>query len=172
MVHIFFVVMTLLSQIHFPQEVPPANKFPKKIPSIKLQKILLRRTTPILHPLPKKRQVGSFGITKAKILRFGWEFHGTPGDKIRAADGGQVIFSGWIYEYGYSVLIKSDKDFIFFYTGNIYSSVQVGDVVAKGSFLGKVRNEGNVFFAVFCKGWPIDPQYLLHTGDWWNLKQQ
>ena len=79
-----------------------------------------------------------------------------------AANGGEVIFAGWYYNYGYTVKIQHDNGLVTVYAHLESVSVEVGQRVAAGQEIGKVGNTGNSFgphlhFEVIKNGVKVNP---------------
>ncbi|MFH1684371.1 MAG: peptidoglycan DD-metalloendopeptidase family protein [Candidatus Margulisiibacteriota bacterium] len=89
--------------------------------------------------------------------------HGTP---IRAADAGEVIFSGWWDGYGKAVVIDHGRKTttVYGHMSRIYKGV--GAIVAKGQIIGLVGSTGystgpHLHFEVRKNGKPVDPIKFL-----------
>jgi murein DD-endopeptidase MepM/ murein hydrolase activator NlpD len=105
---------------------------------------------------------------------FGWRrsFHtgldiaakyGTP---IKAADTGEVIFSGWWDGYGKAIVIDHGRKrtTVYGHMSRLYE--QVGSIVAKGQVIGLVGSTGystgpHLHFEVRQSGKPVNPQGFL-----------
>ena len=114
--------------------------------------------------------------------RFGWRRHplwggrnrhtgidiaGKYGTPIRAADSGEVIFSGWWDGYGKAVVIDHGRNTttVYGHLSRIYK--KVGAVVAKGQTVGLVGSTGystgpHLHFEVRNNGKPVDPMTYLN----------
>ncbi len=108
---------------------------------------------------------------------FGWRFHpilktnklhtgidiGAPnGAKIVAADGGTVIFSGWLGAYGNAIIIDHGAGMSTLYGHQSELLVSVGENVAKGQTIGKVGSTGwstgaHLHFEIRNNGTPVNP---------------
>ena len=89
--------------------------------------------------------------------------HGTP---VKAADSGEVIFSGWWDGYGKAIVVDHGRrtTTVYAHLSRIYK--QVGAVVAKGQVLGLVGSTGystgpHLHFEVRKNGKPVNPIKFL-----------
>jgi lipoprotein NlpD len=87
---------------------------------------------------------------------------GRPGDPVRAAATGRVVYAGTgIEAYGPLVIIKHDDTLITAYGQNSRLLVQEGDAVAQGQPIGEVGTDNNgvpsIQFEVRKDGKPVDP---------------
>jgi murein DD-endopeptidase MepM/ murein hydrolase activator NlpD len=89
--------------------------------------------------------------------------YGTP---IRAADAGEVIFSGWWDGYGKAIVINHGRSTttVYGHMSRIYR--KVGDTVSKGQTVGLVGSTGystgpHLHFEVRKKGKPVNPMPFL-----------
>ena len=89
--------------------------------------------------------------------------HGTP---IRAADAGEVIFSGWWDGYGKAIVIDHGRrtTTVYGHMSRIYK--KVGAIVAKGQTIGLVGSTGystgpHLHFEVRKNGKPVNPIKFL-----------
>ena len=88
---------------------------------------------------------------------------GTP---VHAADGGVVVWSGWMGGYGYAVVIDHGNGLSTLYGHNSELSVDEGQSVAKGQVISYAGSTGNstgphVHFEVRANGDPVDPMGYL-----------
>jgi murein DD-endopeptidase MepM/ murein hydrolase activator NlpD len=90
--------------------------------------------------------------------------YGTP---IRAADAGEVIFSGWWDGYGKAVVVDHGRSTttVYAHMSRIYR--KVGNTVAKGQTVGLVGSTGystgpHLHFEVRKKGKPVNPMPFLN----------
>jgi len=89
--------------------------------------------------------------------------HGSP---IRAADAGEVIFSGWWDGYGKAIVISHGRGLstVYGHMSRLYK--QEGDVVAQGQIIGLVGSTGystgpHLHFEVRENGKPVNPMRYL-----------
>ena len=88
---------------------------------------------------------------------------GTP---VHAADGGVVVWSGWMGGYGYAVVIDHGNGLSTLYGHNSELAVDEGQSVAKGQVISYAGSTGNstgphVHFEVRLNGDPVDPMGYL-----------
>ena len=88
---------------------------------------------------------------------------GTP---VHAADGGVVVWSGWMGGYGYAVVIDHGNGLSTLYGHNSELAVDEGQSVAKGQVISYAGSTGNstgphVHFEVRANGDPVDPMRYL-----------
>lgn len=88
---------------------------------------------------------------------------GTP---VHAADGGVVVWSGWMGGYGYAVVIDHGNGISTLYGHNSELAVDEGQSVAKGQVISYAGSTGNstgphVHFEVRVNGDPVDPMGYL-----------
>ncbi len=78
----------------------------------------------------------------------GRSFHGgidianSYGTDIVAADGGEVIYAGWMSGYGYLVQIDHQNGYVTYYGHNSSLEVKVGDKVFKGQHIAEMGSTG------------------------------
>ena len=78
----------------------------------------------------------------------GRSFHGgidianSYGTDIVAADGGEVIYAGWMSGYGYLVQIDHQNGYVTYYGHNSSLEVGVGDKVYKGQHIAEMGSTG------------------------------
>ena len=130
---------------------------------------------------PSWAPTGTFGkptsgtITSDYGYRYifgGSSFHGgidianSYGTDIVAADGGEVIYAGWMSGYGYLVQIDHQNGYVTYYGHNSSLLVSVGDKVYKGQHIAEMgstgRSTGNhCHFEVRYNGERQDPMDYL-----------
>ncbi|MFL9962906.1 peptidoglycan DD-metalloendopeptidase family protein [Paraburkholderia sediminicola] len=95
---------------------------------------------------------------------------GRPGDPVKAAATGRVVYAGsGIEAYGPLIIIKHDDSLITAYGQNSTLLVKEGDAVAQGQTIGEVgvdsRGVASIQFEVRQNGQPVDPlAWLPKTG--------
>ena len=101
----------------------------------------------------------------------GIEIGGKPGDPIRAAADGKVMYAGTgLNEYGSLIIVQHNKDFLTAYAHNRKLLVKTGDIVRRGQQIAEMGSENNsrvsVLFELRRDGKPIDPMPFLphHRG--------
>ncbi|MDE1179718.1 peptidoglycan DD-metalloendopeptidase family protein [Paraburkholderia sp.] len=87
---------------------------------------------------------------------------GKPGDLVKAAAAGRVVYAGTgIEAYGPLIIIKHDDSLITAYGQNGTVLVREGDAVTQGQAIGEVGNDGqgggSIQFEVRKDGHPVDP---------------
>ncbi|MBN3845818.1 peptidoglycan DD-metalloendopeptidase family protein [Paraburkholderia sp. Ac-20342] len=92
----------------------------------------------------------------------GIEIGGKPGDPVRAAADGKVMYAGTgLNGYGSLIIVQHNKDFLTAYSHNRKLLVKMGDVVRKGQQIAEMGDESNsrvsVGFEVRHDGKPVDP---------------
>jgi lipoprotein NlpD len=99
----------------------------------------------------------------------GIEIGGKPGDPVRAAADGKVVYAGTgLNEYGSLIIVQHNKDFLTAYSHNRKLLVKMGDIVRRGQQIAEMGSENNsrvsVGFELRRDGKPIDPMpYLPHS---------
>jgi len=88
------------------------------------------------------------------------------GDAVVAADGGVVIFSGWMGGYGKAVIIQHGNNISTLYGHNSELLVSEGQRVRKGEIISRAGSTGNstgphLHFEVRENGSPVDPMGYL-----------
>ncbi|MFM0649177.1 peptidoglycan DD-metalloendopeptidase family protein [Paraburkholderia bryophila] len=98
----------------------------------------------------------------------GIEIGGKPGDPVRAAADGKVMYAGTgLNSYGSLIIVQHNKDFLTAYSHNRKLLVKTGDIVRQGQQIAEMGDENNsrvsVGFELRRDGKPIDPMpYLPH----------
>ncbi len=86
-----------------------------------------------------RRSPGGIGSTNHQGIDIAVP-RGTP---IYAADGGTVVYAGWMSGYGYLVKIDHDNGYVTYYAHNSSLTVSVGDHVYKGQQVARAGSTGN-----------------------------
>lgn len=99
-------------------------------------------------------------------LHAGMDIGNDYGASVIAADGGQVVSSGWISGYGYTVIIEHNGTYSTLYAHCSELLVSEGQYVRKGQLIAKVGDTGyttgpNLHFEVRVNGAPQDPRSYL-----------
>ncbi|WGS54723.1 peptidoglycan DD-metalloendopeptidase family protein [Paraburkholderia sp. D15] len=99
----------------------------------------------------------------------GIEIGGKPGDPVRAAADGKVMYAGTgLNSYGSLIIVQHNKDFLTAYSHNRRLLVKTGDIVRQGQQIAEMGDENNsrvsVGFELRRDGKPIDPMPYLPQG--------
>jgi len=105
-------------------------------------------------------------FSKRDPTKKGLKVSGRAGQSIRAAESGQVVYSGsGLIGYGPLIIIKHDKNYLSAYGHNRKLLVAEGDVVAKGERIAEMGYAANgkslLHFEIRRRGKPVDPTVLL-----------
>ncbi|PKM76987.1 MAG: peptidase M23 [Firmicutes bacterium HGW-Firmicutes-15] len=101
-------------------------------------------------------------ILKTRKLHTGVDIGAPYGVDILAADGGTVIFSGWLGAYGQAIIIDHGAGMSTLYGHQSELLVSEGEGVFKGQTIGRVGSTGwstgaHLHFEVRINGSPVDP---------------
>ena len=99
----------------------------------------------------------------------GIEIGGKPGDPVRVAADGKVMYAGTgLNSYGSLIIVQHNKDFLTAYSHNRKLLVKIGDIVRQGQQIAEMGDENNsrvsVGFELRHDGKPIDPLPYLPQG--------
>ena len=88
------------------------------------------------------------------------------GDPVGAADGGQVVHTGWNNGWGYQVVVRHEDGTETYYSHLSAYNVHVGDSVAQGQQIGQIGSTGqstgpHLDFMVKVNGAYVDPREYL-----------
>lgn len=87
----------------------------------------------------------SYGYRKifgGKSFHGGIDIGNSKGTDIVAADGGEVIYAGWMSGYGYLIEIDHTNGYVTYYGHNSELLVEVGDKVYKGEHIAEMGSTG------------------------------
>jgi len=106
--------------------------------------------------------LGRFDDTHNKGIDIG----GAPGEPVRAAANGRVVYAGnGLRGYGNLIIVKSDATFLTAYAHNRDLKVKEGDSVTKGQEIAEMGNSDSnrvmLHFEVRRDGKPVDPLRYL-----------
>ncbi len=109
-----------------------------------------------------RRSPGGIGSTNHK----GIDIANRKGTPVCAADGGTVIYAGWMSGYGYLVQIDHGNGYVTYYGHNSSLTVSVGQHVYKGQQVARMGSTGNstgnhCHFEVRYNGVPKNPLNYL-----------
>ena len=126
-----------------------------------------------IKPLPPRHGTGIFQrpvqgrISSRFGMRWGRMHNGldvaaNTGTPIYAADGGEVIFAGWLGDYGYLVRIHHDNEYVTYYAHCSQILVRNGQRVAKGETIARIGSTGrstgpHLHFEIRKNNVPQDP---------------
>lgn len=114
---------------------------------------------PVKGPIARKYQ--SWGQGKKGI-----GIAGQPGDPVRAASAGRVVYSGGgLIGYGELIIIKHSSSYLSAYGHNRKRLVREGDRVAQGQTIAELGQSGSnspmLHFEIRHRGTPVNPLTLL-----------
>lgn len=99
---------------------------------------------------------------------FGIDIGGKEGIPIFAAAPGAVIFSDWLYDYGFTLIIAHENGFLTVYKHNQALLKSEGDNIKRGEPVAVLGNTGkkstgpHLHFEIWKNGYSVDPnEYLL-----------
>ena len=92
----------------------------------------------------------------------GTEFRGSQGDAIVTIASGEVVWSAPNRGYGNVIIIESDNDYLYLYTGLAETLVALGEVVKAGMKIAELgidphTGEAKLLLSVYKNGKRIDP---------------
>jgi murein DD-endopeptidase MepM/ murein hydrolase activator NlpD len=103
-------------------------------------------------------------------FHYGIDIAGKPGTGVLAAADGRVLFAGWTYDDGFSLMIAHAEGFVTVYKHNQSVLKNTGAPVKRGELIALMGNTGrtssgtHLHFEVWRDGVPDNPQqYLLTT---------
>ena len=85
---------------------------------------------------------GYRNIFGSRSFHGGIDIANSRGTDIVAADGGQVIYAGWMSGYGYLIKIDHLNGYVTYYGHNSKMLVKVGDYVHKGEHIAEMGSTG------------------------------
>lgn len=143
----------------------------KKIAERRRQNVTISGNTGALDWPLRGRLTSYYGYRRhpywgGRSMHTGLDIAAPYGEAIRAADGGEVIFSGWWDGYGKAIVIDHGKDISTVYAHMSRLYLQAGNQVKKGQIIGLVGSTGystgpHLHFEVRIKGKPKNPLSFL-----------
>ena len=99
-------------------------------------------------------------------FHYGMDFGAPKNTRIRASDGGKIIFAGWYGTYGNLVIIQHSSQYKTYYAHCNSIDVKVGQMVAQGDTIARVGSTGrstgyHVHFEVRSYDKPLNPANYL-----------
>jgi murein DD-endopeptidase MepM/ murein hydrolase activator NlpD len=98
----------------------------------------------------------------------GIDIAGKEGSAVLAAAPGTVIFSDWLYDYGFTIMIAHENGFLTMYKHNQALLKSEGENVKRGEPIAILGNTGkkssgpHLHFEIWKNGYSVDPkEYLL-----------
>ncbi len=129
---------------------------------------------PIHNPAPGYAISSSFGIRRDPLLgtpamHAGLDFRVPLGEAIHAPGAGKVVKAGWNGGYGRMVEIEHEDGITTRFAHMSKIAVKVGDVVQRGTVVGKVGSSGrstgpHLHYEVRREGTAIDPLKFIRAG--------
>jgi len=129
---------------------------------------------PIANPAPGRSVSSTYGVRKDPLLgtpamHSGMDFRAPPGFPARATAAGTVISAGWNGGYGRMVEIDHGDGFTTRFAHLSAITVSEGDVVERGTVVGKVGSSGrstgpHLHYEVRRNGEAVDPLRFLRVG--------
>ena len=143
---------------------PPEQSRPRPAPPPKAPPAA-SKGGPLVWAWPASGRVTS-GFAGADPARKGIKIAGSPGEAIRAAEGGEVVYSGsGLIGYGRLIIVKHNENYLSAYGHNRKLLVKEGDRVTKGEQIAEMgeSNKGQplLHFEIRRDGKPVDPVRLL-----------
>lgn len=98
---------------------------------------------------------------------YGIDFAAKEGTSVHAAAQGYVVFGGWTYEYGYTLILSHAGGYVTAYKHNSTLLKGTGSFVRRGELISLVGSTGktskgpHLHFEVLKDGFPVDPQLFL-----------
>ena len=129
---------------------------------------------PISNPAPGRGVSSTYGVRKDPLLgtpamHSGMDFRAPSGFPARATAGGTVVSAGWNGGYGRMVEIDHGDGFTTRFAHLSAITVSEGDVVERGTIVGKVGSSGrstgpHLHYEVRRDGEAVDPLRFLKVG--------
>ena len=123
-------------------------------------------TLPNILPVKNLKVTSKFGEKRyfpKKYNHKGMDLAGKKGTPIKATAEGKIIFAGWLYGYGKTVIIKHDNNIVTVYAHLNEINTSIGKTVSKQDVIGKLgstgRSTGNhLHYEIRINNKPIDPE--------------
>ncbi len=130
----------------------------------RIQPRSIHKPTPAFGRPVRGRITSRFGWRWGR-MHYGLDLAAPTGTPVLAAAAGRVVFSGW--QGGYGLLVKLQHGDYRTYYGHLSKSlVRTGQIVAKGTLIGRVGATGNargshLHFEVEKRGQKLNPSHYL-----------
>ncbi len=106
----------------------------------------------------------------ASQLHYGIDYAGRQGSIVEAAADGTILFAGWTYEDGYTIVLGHDGGYVTTYKHNQALLKRSGAYVKRGEAIALLGNTGttssgpHLHFEIWKNGVPLNPgNYILHN---------
>jgi len=147
-------------------EVPP---YPAPLPGDPVAAPTLPDGRRFVWPVEGGRILSSYGVPRPNHRHQGIDIAGRPGQPVRAAAPGRVVYSGsTLRGYGKTVIIAHDDDLRSLYAHNSVLLAREGEQVKRGQTIARVGRTGNAstehcHFEIRRNDVPVDPMPWLKT---------
>ena len=122
-----------------------------------------------LWPVENGRVLSGFGTPRGGRRHGGIDIGGEPGDAVRAAQSGRVVYSGsTLRGYGRTVIVDHGGELSTLYAHNAELLAREGDRVERGQLIGRLGRTGNAttdhcHFEIREHQIPVDPLRYLQA---------
>ncbi|MBD2060597.1 M23 family metallopeptidase [Oculatella sp. FACHB-28] len=101
----------------------------------------------LINPVPGAPVTSEFGPRRSPCAgcssyHRGIDFGVPDGTPVKAADGGRVVYSGWMRGYGHTVVVEHGNGLMTLYAHNSQLLVGVGDSVSQGQTITRSGHSG------------------------------
>ncbi len=145
------------------QQLETSNRRTNKNMAVGSGTLAMPISAPVTSPFGWRRHP-IFGVRK---FHTGVDLAGPNHAAIRAADSGNVLYTGWYGGYGKVVIVSHGKGIATLYAHMSKTNVQVGQNISKGDIVGYEGTTGfstgpHLHFEVRVDGKPNNPMSYLH----------